>query len=161
VPGKELLRTIIDPYPVSFGYVSTHVLAPSASAKDLTAGLKAARTYVAFDWLADPTGAAFVAESGRWRWTIGDTIETRGPLKLRVELPQKATIRAVRDGITIASEHGHSLALTVDRPGAYRFEAELRVGGEPRPWIYTGAIRVVRPPDARVRVRATTRNKGR
>jgi hypothetical protein len=142
-PGREMLRRILDPYPVSFHYVSTHVLAPDRTPAALKEALKAGRTYVAFDWIADPTGTAFLASAEGRTWTIGDTVKMRPGLELRAVVPLPSTLRLLRDGREVARVTGRTLAYQPAEPGVYRLEAALPLGGELRPWIYTGAIRVV------------------
>lgn len=141
-PAKELMRRILDPYPVSFHYVSTHVLAAERTVAGLITGLKAARTYVAFDWIADPTGTSFVAHFGDQILTIGDSVRLTSGLKLRAEVPLSSTLRLMRDGKEIARAVGRTLSFTPVSEGIYRLEVCLPLGGELRPWIYTGAIRV-------------------
>jgi len=143
-PGKEMFRRLLDPYPVSFHYVSTHVLARERTVEALSAALKAARTYVAFDWMADPTGTSLVAESGTKRFTIGDTVPLSAGLTIHAEVPLSASLRLVRDGKEVARADSRTLSFAVDAPGVYRLEASLPLAGEVRPWIYTGAI-LVRP----------------
>lgn len=143
--GKEMMRRIIDPYPVSFHYVSTHVLATEKSVPALTAALKAGRTYVAFDWIADPTGFAFVAEAGGKLGTIGDSVPLQPSMMIRAEVPLSATIRLMRDGKEVSHAEGRTLSYAADVPGVYRLEVSLPLGGEQRPWIYTGAIRITAP----------------
>ena len=142
IPGKELMRRILDPYPVSFHYVSTHVLAREGNVVSLKEALKSGRTYVAFDWIADPSGAAFAAEVRGKRYTIGDTIPLDPDLTFRCELPLPATIRLIHDGVEISKCDGRTMIHKADEPGVYRFEAYLPVANETRAWIYSGAIRV-------------------
>ncbi len=78
VPGKELMRRILDPYPVSFHYVSTHVLVKEQSRDEILRSLKAGRTYVAFDWIADPTGFAFLITTGSLTGTMGSSVKEEG-----------------------------------------------------------------------------------
>jgi hypothetical protein len=141
-PGREMMRRLLDPYPVSFHYVSTHVLARERTVPSLEAGLKAARTYVAFDWMADPTGTVFIAEAGGRRWTIGDTVALSSGLTIRAEVPVAATLRLMRDGTEVARAEGRTLRFPVDAAGVYRIEVSLPLAGENRPWIYTGVILV-------------------
>lgn len=141
-PGKELFRRILDPYPVSLGYVSTHVLAPERSETALRTALAEARTYVAFDWMADPAGTAFLFTTGNRTGTIGDSEPLAPGMTLHVRVPVPATLRLYRDGKQVARTQGLTLDFPVSAPGVYRMEALLPLVGEERPWIYTGAIRI-------------------
>jgi hypothetical protein len=144
VPGKELFRRILDPYPVSFHYVSTHVLAKERTVPSLLEALAAGRTYVAFDWIADPNGTALIATDAARTWTIGDAPPLSPGLRLKVALPLSASIRLLKDGTEVAHSEDRTLDFTPTEPGVYRAEASLMVAGEKRPWVYTGAIRVTR-----------------
>lgn len=151
VPGKELARYVLDPYAVSLGYVSTHVLAKERTKEALWQALREGRTYVAFDWLADPKGTVFVVDKAGERTTIGSTVKmgSTRTLGLLIETPVPCEIRLVRDGKRLQIGHMDSgptrrFVYLCEQPGNYRFEAYLNVGGERRPWIYSGVIRVVR-----------------
>jgi hypothetical protein len=145
VIGKELMRRVLDPYPVSFHYVSTHVLAKEKTSGSLWRALREGRTYVAFDWIAEPLGTAFIAEDGRNIWNIGDAVQLSPKLNFKVALPIPANIRLMRDGNVVAKTVGRELRFTPNEPGVYRVEASVMLAGEERPWIYTGAIRVSSP----------------
>lgn len=145
-PGQKVLELRLDPYEVSFDYVSTHLLAEDLSEQALMAALLHGRCYVAFDWLADPTGFVF---EGRWSrrgkeqiaW-MGDTLRLRDRPLLRVESPLPAQIRLLRDGQEVARETDLSLEFPVREPGVYRAEVWVTVAGEARPWIWANPIRV-------------------
>jgi hypothetical protein len=141
IPGQDLLKVRLDPYDVSFGYVSTHLMTHSVTEKDCFEALLHGRCYVAFDWLAGPTGFRYTARSDRRQLEMGDET-TRQELSLRVESPIPAELRLIRDGGEIAREAGTSIERRIDQPGVYRAEAWLTVDGEVRPWIYSNPIYV-------------------
>ncbi len=142
IPGKELYRRQLDPYYVSLGYVSTHVLSTGRTEAEIRKALAHGRSYVGFDWMCDPTGTAFVLESGKHMATIGDSVALAHGMRLRAETPLACSLRLVRDGKTLATNEGRSIYAKIAQPGIYRMEASVTVDGEPRDWIYTGAIRV-------------------
>ncbi len=141
-PGKEMMRRILDPYPVSFHYVSTHVLARVKTLPALQSALSAGRAYVAFDWIADPTGTAFIATAGSKRWNIGDALTIRPGLEIKAEVPMPATLKLICNGVCVATTIGRTLSAPVTQQGVYRLEVSVPLGVEQRPWIYTGAILV-------------------
>ena len=145
-PSRTLLARILDPYSVSFHYVSTHVLAKECTPSALQEALQHGRTYVAFDWIADPTGAAFVLKTADHSWTIGDTVSLDQRPVLELELPLSCTIRVVRNGGVVLERNGRKLTVPLREAGVYRVEAWLRVAGEDRAWIYTGGMRVTPHP---------------
>ncbi|MGC8667978.1 MAG: hypothetical protein ACP5VE_07695 [Chthonomonadales bacterium] len=141
-PGKILLERILDPYEVSFHYVSTHVLAQECTQASLQEALRHGRTYVAFDWIADPSGSAFLLRSGGRTGTVGDTVSAKERPLLEVEVPVSCTLRLIRNGQVVTEQKGRHLSVPLREAGLYRVEAWLSVGGEDRAWIYTGGMRV-------------------
>jgi hypothetical protein len=138
-PGQPFLKLQLDPYDISFGYVSTHLLVRSVSEADCFEALTQGRCYVAFDWLADPTGFRFTARAGRRSLEMGEEIRSRRA-RLQVETPIPAELRLLRNGQEIARASGRRLLREVREPGVYRAEAWLEVAGEARPWIYSNPI---------------------
>jgi hypothetical protein len=141
-PGQTLLTLRLDPYPISYGYVSTHILAESLTERDMFGALEHGRCYVAFDWIADPTGFTFEGTAGRRTLTMGDTLKRGADRRLIVTSPLPASLRLLRDGREVARESGTRLEYTPTEPGVYRAEVWLTVAGEDRPWIYANPIRV-------------------
>jgi hypothetical protein len=141
-PGQKVLELHLDPYDVSYGYVSTHLLAESVTEPAVMEALTRGRCYVAFDWLADPTGFTFEGRAGRRRAEMGDTLRRKDHPRLRVTSPLSAEIRLLRNGQEVARATGPQLEYDVADAGAYRAEVWVTVAGEPRPWIYANPIRV-------------------
>src|SRR5205823_11252773 len=129
IPGQDLLKLRLDPYDISFGYVSTHLMVHAVTENVCFEALLHGRCYVAFDWLADPTGFRFYAQTGRRRLEMG-VETTQQELKLRVETPLPVELRLLRDGEEIARETGTALERRVGEPGFYRAEAWVTVAGE-------------------------------
>jgi hypothetical protein len=139
IPGQPLLKLQLDPYDLSLGYVSTHLLVRSVTEANCFDALTAGRCYVAFDWLADPTGFLFTGTAGRRRLEMGEEARaSRATLLVRTPIP--ADLRLLRDGEKAARSTGTRLRYDARRPGAYRVEAWVTVAGEPRPWIYSNPI---------------------
>ena len=63
--------------------------------------LQAGRAYVAFDWIADPTGFVFRADRGDDTWPMGSEVPFAADLRLRAEAPLEGTFKLVRDGEVI------------------------------------------------------------
>jgi len=141
-PGTKLMEFRLDPYERSFRYVSTHILAPELSEEAIRRELARGRVYVAFDWMADPTGSAFLVEGKGVRATLGDEVPWKKGLQLRVALPLKAQVRLIRNGQEIARKEGADVSFPLSGKGACRIEAWLTLGNEQRPWIYTNHIRL-------------------
>lgn len=86
----------------------------------------------------DPLGTSFEIFLPAGRIGIGG-IGRLGPDaagEVRVNLPDRAEIRLLRDGTLVATREGRELSAALTGPGAYRVEA--RKGG--REWLFTNPI---------------------
>ncbi len=146
--GNRISRPALDPYAVAFRHLSTHILARGLSAADIRESLAAGRTYVAHDWLCDPTGFSFIAENNLGLYDLGDQIPLSGlgvgATSLHASLPISARIKLIHDGVVVAEANDSKLAFHPREPGAYRLEAWLTLAGEDRPWIFTNPIYVTK-----------------
>jgi hypothetical protein len=139
----RFLGLAIDTYDRLFRVVSTHVLSRVLDEESILAALEAGHAYVAFDGYAPSCGFAFEALSHtRVVAMQGDEVDLAGGLDLVATFPSPASLKLVRNGITIAAEQGERLSRSVDLPGVYRVEAWLRIRGEERPWIFSNPIYV-------------------
>jgi PHP domain len=141
-PGDLILDLDLDPYARSFRHVSTHLLLPEVSEAGVWQALRSGRAYVAFDWIADPTGFVYRADLGEQTWPIGSEVTAAEGLRLRAEAPLDGRFKLVRDGEEILDSEGGSIDFAVDKPGIYRVEVWLTLAGEARPWILTNPIYV-------------------
>lgn len=138
---NQLYRDIFfDPYDVSFRNVSTHILAREFTEAEVRQSLRRGRTYVAHDWLCDPSGFAFLATNRLGAFEIGDRVPLAGSTELVAQTPLAAHLKLIHKGHVVAKATGDRLRLEVKEPGAYRVEAWLSVDGEERPWIYSSPI---------------------
>ncbi len=141
-PGHTLLSHVFDPYEVSLRYVSTHVLARRADEDTLLDAVKHGRAYVAFDWMADPSGFRFWAVNGEAVDMGGETpVEDRPMLHAHTDMP--CSLRLLRNGRELERVDGADLLYEARDPGVYRIEAWVHIGDEERPWIYSNPIYVV------------------
>jgi hypothetical protein len=132
-----------DPYERSLRYVSTHLLASSLDETVVRETLRAGHVYVAHDWLADPTGFAFVVQRhGKRLAVMGDEIEAQPGLTLRTATTLPAQLKLFRNGTLLKSVQGDRLDFAPREAGVYRVEAWLTLDGEERPWIYSNPIYV-------------------
>jgi hypothetical protein len=144
--GEVVARLDFDPYARSLRYVSTHLLASSLDEVVIREALHAGHAYVAHDWLADPTGFAFVAQRrGQRIGVMGDEIEVQPRLILRVATVLPAQLKLFRNGTLLESVQGDGLVFAPREAGVYRVEAWLTLDGEQRPWIYSNPIYVHDP----------------
>jgi acetyl esterase/lipase len=148
LPPAKVTKDLADAYTVAFRHATTHILATELTPEAIRASLDAGRAYVAHDWLCDPTGTAFIAQSYFGVFEIGDTVAYNpltGAVTIGARLPVPATIRLLRDNTVVAESHDWKLDYIVRDMGAYRLEAFLTIDGEERPWIVTNPITVGPP----------------
>ncbi|MEX0679548.1 MAG: PHP domain-containing protein [Pirellulales bacterium] len=141
-PGDLILDLDLDPYARSFHHTSTHLLVDELNEASVWQALGDGRAYVAFDWIADPTGFVFRADAANENWPIGSEVSTAEGLRLRAEAPLEGRFKLVRDGEVILQREGPSIDVPVEQPGVYRVEVWLSLAGEARPWILTNPIYV-------------------
>lgn len=140
--GDELINQLLDPYEISLGYVTTHLLAPEVSEAALFEALLAGRAYVAFDWIADPSGFTFTASDGETTALMGGEVRATPTTRLHGFASLACEWRIVRNGQVLGKDTGRRLSFAASEPGTYRVEAWLTVAGEPTPWIYSNPIYV-------------------
>ena len=141
-----LTRTMY-PYDFLFRAVNTHVLLSEPLAGDfeqarlqIYQALKAGQCYVSNDLVASPRGFSFTACSGLQTVSMGDTLLLQDQAKLRVEAPQKATLRLIKDGQAVAETSANQVTWRITEPGVYRVEAYRWFWGWSRGWVYTNPI---------------------
>ena len=147
-PGDIIARLDLDPYESSLQFVTTHLLLPTLTEAAVREALTRGRAYVAHDWLCDPTGFAFLAETAPKKRVglMGDRVPLQPGLTLRLEAPVESIVRLYRNGTLVVEEKARTATWPVTQPGVYRAELWLTLDGEERPWIYANPIRVEAPP---------------
>jgi hypothetical protein len=141
-PGELVFELDFDPYERSFRHVSTHLLIHELTEENVREALQAGRAYVAFDWMADPTGFVLRADRGSDTWPMGSEVPLAADLRLRAEAPLEGAFKLVRDGEIVLQQTGHAIDVPVDKPGNYRVEVWLTLAGEARPWILSNPVYV-------------------
>ena len=148
IPPAKVTKDLTDAYTAAFRHATTHILATQLTVAAIHASLAAGHAYVAHDWLCDPTGTAFIAQSYFGAFETGDTVAYNpltGSVTISARLPVPANIRLLRDNMVVAEAHDWKLEYIVRETGAYRLEASLSIDGEERPWIFTNPITVGSP----------------
>ena len=143
--GDVIFDLDLDPYPRSFRHVSTHLLLSQVDEASVWEALASGRAYVAFDWLADPTGFVYRADAGEKHWPIGSEVTLEDGLRLRAEAPLEGRFKLIRDGEVVLDQQGAMIDYAASEPGVYRVEVWLSLVGEDRPWILTNPIYVRSP----------------
>lgn len=138
--GKRVFdRWVLRPmgYHRTFRLLRTHVLCDEAPTGDVDhdreqvySALREGRCYIAADAHAPARGFAF------WLDEAGDSPT------LRARVPTPAELRLLLDGEVVHTSAGDRLEHRAERPGSYRVEAHLRIGGRLRTWILSNPIAV-------------------
>ncbi len=136
----NILGRQVDPYVMSFRFVSTHLLARELTEASVLAALKEGHAYVAFDLLADPTGFFFTASSHGKETVMGELSKFTPGQTITVQSPLEGIIVLLKDGKQIAQCRCASLTYPIEGPGVYRAEVFLKIQHRLRPWIFSNPI---------------------
>jgi hypothetical protein len=142
------LRRRIFPFSFAFRTIRTHVLLTepltqnaSVDQGEILSALRSGQSYVSLDLWNDPRGFSLSIFDDRQRIWPGGTFIRQGPALLECKLPRAGRLRLIRDGRVVREERRRaSLQWDVDLPGVYRIEADQRVRGRWRPWIFSNPI---------------------
>ncbi len=131
-----------DRYEVCLGHVGTHLLVRDLNEASVRDCLARGRCYVGFDWVADPRGFTFGWEGGRGSGPMGEEVSLRRRPTLLASLPIEAKLVLKMNGRAVQRQLSDMMDYVPTRPGSYRLEAYLDLGGEERPWIFSNPIHV-------------------
>lgn len=147
--GKTLAGIQLDPYEVSFQLVRMHVLIEQdkrLNQENLLEALQKGHCFIGFDFLGDPSGFSFTAESQGEQRIQGDEITLAADTRLLIATPVSSRIKLFKDGHGILDETGLSArTIPVTERGVYRVEVYLPQLGSlvaDKPWIISNPIYV-------------------
>jgi hypothetical protein len=147
--GKTLAGIQLDPYEVSFRLVRMHVLIERTKPLDqanLLEALRAGHCFIGFDFLGDPSGFSFTAESQGEQRIQGDEVGLSADTRLKVRMPVSGRVLLLKDGNVISDETGlTNKNFSVTERGTYRVEVYLPQLGKlvgDKPWIISNPIYV-------------------
>ena len=140
--GDVLFELRLDRYEHSLRHVATHLLMKELTNEAVRDALESGRAYVAFDWIANPTGFDFSVVSDTARHVMGSQAPFAKGLMMRGQSPLSVGWKLIRNGKVSSESIGQTLDVAVTEPGNYRVEAWLRVGGRQVPWILSNPIYV-------------------
>jgi len=163
--GDVLFEMRLDRYEFSLRHVSTHLLMKELTQQAVWEALESGRAFVAFDWIADPTGFDFAVVSDSARHETGSQVKFAEGLRLRGQSPLAVEWKLIRNGKPLAitpdtelpaskstldksttakptsSElSGRTFDIGITESGNYRAEAWLRVGGKKVAWVLSNPI---------------------
>ena len=143
-------HAIISDYEEDFVTVSTYILVPDPfngtfehDSASVYAALREGRCFVGADKVADASSFRCHVESGGDLVQMGGTAQLARGATLVVSSPKPGLIRVIRDGEPLAEEWGSSLAIGLDRRGAYRVEVKRKACRRYVPWIFGNHVYVV------------------
>jgi len=143
--GDVIFALDLDPYARSLHHVSTHLLMKDLTEANVRDALQHGRAYVAFDWIADPTGFTFQLEDNGNNHEMGSEPAFISGMTLHAAAPLTGSFRLIRNGVEVARELGRFCEFPVKEPGIYRIEVWLNLEEEPRIWILSNPIYIREP----------------
>jgi hypothetical protein len=150
---RHLWKIPIPVFPFSrvFGLIRTHILLDKPlsgeSLADIAAiltALRNGRTYVSLDHFRTASGFSLTLAEGGRTATMGDEFTLHRSAELRTFFPHRARIRLIRNGTLFRQDTARELCANICEPGVYRIEADLKVCGRYRPWIFSNPLYVTR-----------------
>lgn len=140
--GESIVLMDLDPYERSFTHVSTHLLLDELSEQAVRDALQAGRTYVGFEWIADPRGFNFQALLDDDTYEMGSEIQFSPKLRFRSVANLPVRFRLMKDGKEVDSRLDREYQYEVPEPGVYRMEAWVNLPDGPQIWILSSPIYV-------------------
>ncbi len=132
----------VDPYELTLGMISTHIWLENdvkLNQESIFEAIKKGRTYIAFDYLADPTGFKFYAETMKEKCMTGETMVSPKYLSVYAPCPDSEVItKFYCDNVLIGEVPGSMTYMPNPQPGFWRVE----LWKNERPWIISGQIHV-------------------
>ncbi|MDO8466607.1 MAG: hypothetical protein Q7S83_00510 [bacterium] len=138
----KILGVQVDPYELTLGLISTHIWIEKdgeLNQDTIFEAIKKGRSYIAFDYLGDPTGFKFYAESLKSRCMTGESMSA--PKYLSVWAPGEDSYvktKFYRDNVFVGEVSGGLAYMLDPQPGFWRVE----LWKDDRPWIISGQILV-------------------
>jgi len=118
--------------------VTTYVISKNFEEKSLIEALVAGKSYVAFEARGDATTFTFKAVAGDQEHGLGSTVNSAGNIDFKIELPQEAQIRLIRNGSLTKSVAASRMSYASSEKGVYRVE----VYKKGKIWIISNPIYV-------------------
>jgi len=144
----SFIHKTIFPYHYHFSTINNHLLLPGPITGEIYTdkamihqALRQGSSFIGFDLPVSARGFSYTAENGEKMVGMGDELELTPGATLRINLPRKAELKLIRDGVQIIHNNATDrLVKTIDQPGAYRVEAYIDYLGKRRGWIFSNPI---------------------
>jgi len=121
--GDRLFGIQVDPYLLSFRFLTNHLFVPETAKLTQETVLDALRkgsSYIAFERIADPTGFSFHAEWENQAFSMGEDVPVGSHLVVQSPLP--SLFRVIHMGRVYEELEGRQFVLRAEEPGTYRVE---------------------------------------
>lgn len=145
--GHKFVNLQIDPYENVFKILRNHILLEKdkeLNKENLLQALKSGHSFIGLDTLGDAAGFEFTAENGRENKIMGDEINLREAVDLKIAVPLSARIVIFKNGENVfQADNATETNLQVKERGTYRAEIYLDSLGKPfdaMPWIISNPI---------------------
>ncbi len=135
------------PFEKAFRFIRTHVLtyAPFTGQNEhdrqlIFESLLSGRCYFALEYFHEAKSFLYsITHNGQF-YTMGDSFTLESDAQLSASFPAKAHIRLIRNGQEHLTATAKEVCVRIRKPGVYRIEGRLRIGGKIRPWIFSNPI---------------------
>lgn len=144
--GDQLFGIEVDPYLLSFQFLTNHLFVPHDEELDQDVVLNALQqgsSYIAFERIADPTGFSFHAEWQSQVFPMGSEVPVGCDLLFQSPVP--ARFQLIRKGEVDEELEGTNFVFRTEEAGAYRLQVYPLAPPpllEDQPWIITNPIYV-------------------
>jgi len=132
------------PFSYYFNSIRTHILSrEKLSSTTVYSAIRDGHCYISHNYLGNPKGFLFWAESSDSSAIMGDTISFKEGMKLSIYSPLGVTFRLLRNGAPITETIGNFLEYRVEEPGVYRVETYMYHRLLWKPWVFTNPIYIL------------------
>lgn len=152
------IRKTIFPYKFHFSAINTHILTDESLSGNykndssiIYKALANGNSFIGYDLPGSTRGFRFSAQTKDKATIMGDEIELDGSLTFQINLPVKAEITLLKDGIIVTKSKNNNLVFVTNEPGVYRVEVHRNYLGKKRGWIYSNPIYVLPKADSALR----------
>jgi hypothetical protein len=145
---KGPFKRTLFPYEFHFRTVNTHILTEEPLIGDseidrmrIFQAIRRGHCFVGYDLPASTRGFRFVGIGDEGQIMMGDTLRLEFGATLQIKIPQRTTLRLLRNGNEVQRwDYTEVAVYTAQEPGAYRVEAFIPFKGKLRGWIYSNPI---------------------
>jgi len=144
------LKRTVFPYEYHFRVINNHILLPrllgSDALSDTSLVLEALRqghSFIGYDLPASTRGFSFTAHGMQKVALMGDEIDSKGGVTIKIRLPRRTDCTLLKDGKPLRTWHNRDLCTyNTTEPGVYRLEVDIHYLGKRRGWIYSNPVYV-------------------